>query len=285
MPIGSRWGMNIQLPGEVELKPPSSIDRFFWSKGVSMLGYRGNQWLALAIVGGSTGIATIVMTILKLCIAGFPVALPFVFGGATLMTLIFATLMYLGRRNAPQSEVKISAAGRQLLFRIGQHIGWHDQDAYQPRPNRGWGAWWQSIVGVHTASDVMKPLSADLMEQGSAQYNRLAGLIKLGKTSKVGINTWLPQVQAAGDEAMISLINQVALLEANPETASAVEPQGRNQVANLKELADRFEEKISSPATIADRLSSTTVMDNVLDQLRLDAQAHEELRVMDRLDQ
>ena len=60
--------------------------------------------------------------------------------------------------------------------------------------------------------------------------------------------------------------------------------QCSGQIEKLKELADRYEEIVSGPTTLADRLSSTTVMDSVLDQLRMEAQAHEELRTMDRQD-
>ena len=78
---------------------------------------------------------------------------------------------------------------------------------------------------------------------------------------------------------MISLINQVAMLEETPETQTAIIAQCRSHVSKLEELAERFEEILSGPVTLADRLSSTTVMDNVLDQMRLEAQAHEELRM------
>lgn len=122
------------------------------------------------------------------------------------------------------------------------------------------------------------------MEEGCNEYNRIAGLLKLAKDSKGRSTNMAPQIQAASDEAMVSLINQVALLEENPETQNAILSQCQSQNQKLKELANRYEEILSGPITLEDRLSSTTVMDSVLDQMRLEAQAHEELRIMDRQD-
>lgn len=279
--------MNIFVngPGNGEAaksQAPSSIDRFFWSKGSRFIGYSGGWPLALAIIGGSQALATLVFLILAMAIPGFPKILPIIFGTVAVVT--FGATYWVAKRNKKllQPEVRISGSARKLLYKIGQHIGWHDQDAYRVNSYNAWTAWWQTIVGVKTASNVLTPKSAELLEAGCSEYNRITGLLKLAKDSKGRSSNLSPQIQAASDEAMISLINQVALLEETPETAAAIISQCQSQIAKLGELSARFEEILSGPTTIADRLSSSTVMDNVLDQLRLEAQAHEELRVMDR---
>ena len=274
------------VDGEVS-NNPSSIDRFFWSKGSRFIGYSGNPWqLVGGILGGSYGLVAIIFVIVAKSTKGFPDALPIIFGSLAIGTLI-ATI-YGARRSKKsiQFEVKLSSSGRKMLYRIGQHIGWRDHEmtygfgySYAPRASI-----WRNIFGVKTARDILTPQSALVLEEGCSEYNRIGGLLKLAKDSKGRSTNMAPQIQAASDEAMVSLINQVALLEESPETQNAILAQCQSQNQKLKELANRYEELLSGPITLEDRLSSTTVMDNVLDQMRMEAQAHEELRIMDRQD-
>ena len=284
MPRGPR--ININLPGAPEMTPKehSSIDRFFWQKGVKLLGYAGPSMMtAGSILSISQSIAALTFIILKVLIHGFPTSLPVIFSISAVICVGATTFGYLRNRKNNTSEVRISAGGKRLLMKIGHHIGWHDHDAtYHNRGNQ-WATWWQQVMGIKTASNVLTPASAELMEAGCIEYNRIFGLLKLAKESSSGrSSTMTPQIQAASDEAMITLINQVALLEQTPESQGAIVSQCQSQTDKLRELANRFEEMLSGPVTLADRLSSTTVMDNVLDQLRMEAQAHEELRIMDR---
>ncbi len=277
--------LGVNLPEMKDNLGHSSIDRFFWSKGAWLIGNPGGNWkLALAIIGGSQLLATLVFLILAVTVPGFPKVLPIIFG--TVGIASFGLTYIFGKRSKQivRPEVRISRSGRKLLYKIGQHIGWHDQSAWQTQNANPWGVWWQSVVGIKTASNVLNANSAELLEEGCADYNRIAGLLKLSKDSKGRSTNLAPQIQAAADEAMISLINQVALLEENPETQNAIFSQCQSQNQKLKELADRYEEMLSGPITLEDRLSSTTVMDSVLDQMRMEAQAHEELRIMDRQD-
>lgn len=283
MPIGSKWGLNINLPGEVEPQEPSSIDRFFWSKGTKMMGYVGSDWrLALLIISTSLSITALVFGILSLTVHTFPHVLTLIFGSLAGGSLLTTAIAYLRNKRVNPIEVRMSPSGRRLLIRIGQHIGWYDHDAVHNNRGNQWHNWWQSVIGYKTASNVLTKPSAEVLESGCSSYNRIQGLLRLAKESKGRGSAMIPQIQAAGDEAMISLINQVALLEETPETQAAIYSQCQIQTEKLKELADRFEEVTTGPVTLTDQLASSTVMDNVLDQLRLEAQAHEELRIMDR---
>jgi phosphate/sulfate permease len=285
MPLGP---LNLNLNGNEEPKKASSIDRFFWTKGSKFYGYSGNPWqLTGGILGSTYAVVAVVFLILFNKVANFPVILPIIFGVLAAISLLMMRFFAKRSKKDIQPEVRISSNAKKLLYKIGHHIGWYDPDAWhgQYQANGAWNSWWKSVFGVKTASNVLNPQSAELLETGCSEYNRITGLLKLAKDSKGRPSNLVPQIQAASDEAMISLLNQVALLEDNPETHSAILSHCNSQIAKLKELAERYEEMLSGPMTIADRLSSTTVMDNVLDQLRLEAQAHEELRIMDRMDQ
>lgn len=277
----------INIPGDENAPPsPSAIDRFFWSRGPKLYGYAGQTWqLAGIILSVAHSIAALLFIILDVTIKGFPSLLPIIFTIAAVISLAGLSWTVIRNRKNAQSEVKVSTNGRKLLYKIGQHIGWNDQ--YAPHNNRGnpLTGLWQQLFGVKTASNVLTAKSAELLEAGSSEYNRISGLLKLANESNGRSSTLTPQIQAASDEAIVSLINQIALLEDNPETQNAIISQCEIQISKLKELADKFEEVMSGPVTLVERLSSTTVMDNVLDQLTLEAQAHEELRTMDRLDQ
>jgi hypothetical protein len=77
---------------------------------------------------------------------------------------------------------------------------------------------------------------------------------------------------------MISILNQVSLLDKSPETHGTISAQVGQQSGKLKELADHLEGLLSEPASVADRLVSSNVMDGVLDNLRMERIANEELR-------
>ena len=277
--ISVNIGVNETLP------EPSSIDRFFWSKGVKLFGYTNQQWQLAGIINSvAHSLAAATFIILSILVKGIPIVLPLIFSVAAVISL--SATFWNSRRikRSTQSELRLSASGRRLLFKIGHHIGWHYHDALHNNRGNQWNTWWQNLVGVKTASQVMTPTGALLLESGCSEYNRISGLLKLAKDLTGRSTALLPQIKAASDEAMVSLINQVALLEEAPETQAAIDAQCRTQIDKLHELANRYEEMLSGPVTLADRLGSSTVMDNLLDQMRLEAQAHEELRTFDRQD-
>jgi hypothetical protein len=271
---------------KASLEAPSAIDRFFWSKGSKIYGYAGHTWqLAGIILSVAHSIAALLFIILYVSAKGFPVVFPLIFGIAAVISLVGLSWTYVRNKNT-QSENRISSSGRKLLYKIGQHIGWNDQ--YAPHNNRGNPliSLWQQLTGVRTARNVLSPNGTEFLEAGCSQYNRISGLLNLAKDTTAGRSSNLmPQIQAASDEAIANLINQVALLEDNPETQNAVASQCQIQVSKLTELANRFEEALKNPLTLTERLSSASVMDDVLDRLSLEAQAYEELRTIDRIDQ
>lgn len=278
--------LGVDLPdGDATQLQQSSIDRFFRAKGSKLFGYIHQQWQLAGIINSIVhSIAATTFIILSVFIKGFPVALPLIFSIAAVISLTATFWNHHRNKKGTSSEVRLSANGRRLLQRIGDHIGWHDHDNPDNVQGNPWGKWWQQLVGVKTASQVMTPAGSELLKAGCNEYNRIFGLLSLANDSTGRSTALLPQIKAASDEAMISLINQVALLEEAPENHLVLDSQCRIQISKLHELADRYEEMMSGPITLVDRLSSTTVMDGLLDQMRMEAQAHEELRIMDRQD-
>ena len=282
--VKARLGVNLP-DGDATQLQQSSIDRFFRAKGSKLFGYTHQQWQLAGVINSVVhSIAATTCITLSILIKGFPIALPIIFSIAAAISLSATFWNHQRNKKGTLSEVRLSAGGRRLLQRIGDHIGWHDHDNPDHARGNAWSKWWQQLVGIKTASQVMTPVAAELLEAGCAEYNRIFGLLNLAKHSTGRSTALLPQINAASDEAMISLINNAALLEEAPENHSVLDSQCRSQIRKLHELADRYEEMMSGPVTLVDRLSSTTVMDGLLDQMRMESQAHEELRLLDRQD-
>ncbi len=93
--------LGVNLPEMQDNLGHSSIDRFFWSKGAWLIGNPGGNWkLALAIIGGSQLLATLVFLILAVTVPGFPKVLPIIFGTVGIasfgLTFIGSSLFSVG---------------------------------------------------------------------------------------------------------------------------------------------------------------------------------------------
>jgi hypothetical protein len=264
------------------VKEPSSIDRFFWSKGSKMLGFGGMGLATGMLIAGSVQVALVIaFGITKYFVPGFPPIYPLF----ALMAVVFLGIAFTSHKKgkeATKTDVKLSSEARKMLYKIGQHIGWYD-----PAVNYGSASyrtsWWIQIFGMKTAAGVLENSAGIIMEEGCFVYNRLEGLLKLDVESGEKARTIAPQIRAAADESMVNLLNQVALLDRNPESQSLIESRAIDQIRKMTELANRFEELLRKPETLTDRLNNTTVMDNVLDQLRGESQAWRELNQEDTL--
>ena len=263
-----------------ERRQPSSIDRFFWSRGVGLFGYvRNPMALGFLIASISTLGLGVAMTAISFASGG---KMPFVVGIAKIVVATFfgGVSFWAGRRakNIPTTEVRLSSQARGLLTRIGQHIGWHDTSHDWDWATGPTGNFLAGLFGQKTASNVIAAPAAALLEKACFEYNRVWGLLKIADGSTGRSKQLVPQMRVAADEAMISILNQVSLLDKSPETHGTISAQVGQQSSKLKELADHLEGLLSEPASVADRLVSSNVMDGVLDNLRMERIANEELR-------
>lgn len=263
-----------------ERRQPSSIDRFFWARGVGLFGYVRNA-MALGFL-----IASVSTLGLGLCMGAISLAssgkMPNIVPIANFaVALVFGAISFsAGRkgRNLPATEVRLSSQARGLLTRIGQHIGWHDTSHDWDWASNIAGGVIQSFFGQKTAANVISAPAARLLDEACHEYNRVWGLLKIADSATGRIKQMTPQVRVAADEAIISVLNQVALLDKSPETVNAISSQVSIQTNKLRELANHFEAMLNEPSSLADRLVSSNVMDGVLDNLRMERIAHEELR-------
>lgn len=263
-----------------ERKQPSSIDRFFWTRGVGLFGYvRNPMALGFLIASISTlGLGGIMLGVSAASSGRMPI---WVGIANILVAVVFGGISFwAGRRakNIPTTEVRLSSQARSLLTRIGQHIGWHDTSHDWDWASGQAGNFLANLFGGKTASNVIAAPAAVLLEGACQEYNRVWGLLKIAEGSTGRAKQLVPQMRVAADEAMISILNQVSLLDKAPETHSTISAQVGQQSGKLKELADHLDVLLSEPSSIADRLVSSNVMDGVLDNLRMERIAQEELK-------
>lgn len=272
---------NMLNPSNV--KEPSSIDRYFWTKGSKLLGFGGMGLATGMLIAGSVQAALVIaFGITKYFYPPFPAIWPlFLLLGTIFLTVAFVS--YKKGKETIKTDVKVSPQARKMLYKIGQHIGWYEPDVvYGTTTYRN--NWWIQIFGMKTAAGVLAPAAGTILEEGCFVYNRIEGLIKVDKESGERARAISPQIRAATDEAMVNLLNQIALLDQNPESQSIIESRAIEQIRKMTELANRFEDLLRKPETITDRLSNVTVMDSVLEQLRGESQAWKELSQEDTLE-
>jgi len=260
---------------------PSSLDRFVWEKGVKLVSFGPKgALLGFSIAAAINGTLGIIFTTLGATIRGMPEM--FVAGG---ITLTVATIMgsvahwqYRTQKHS-QSEINLNPQAVKMLSHLATHIGWFNPDVLQTRTQRYQSAMWGQLWGgVRTSAQILDREVFEMLDKAAFQYNRLSGLLQLAKDSTGRPSKLEPNIRNAADEAMLGILNQVALVDRRPESASAVQKQVDHQVDQLAELGNRLEAMISDRATAFDRMGSTTALDTVLEDLRLEQSAMDEIR-------
>ena len=266
-----------------EPQDASSLDRFIWEKGMKILSYGSKGAVfgltASAIINGSIGL---VFTIISATAAGRSHLI--IAGGILLSTaLIMGLIAFFQYRRSKQSgsEVQLNTEASSLISQLATHIGWYNpasmgNRSYQYQNQmKPWKNWWG---GVKTSSQILSAEVFEMLERAAFQYNRLSGLLVLAKSASGRSSRMEPNIRNASDQTMFGILNQVALVDKRPESASAIRSQVDHQIKQLEELGDRLELLLSEPTNNFDAISSTSAMDSVLEDLRMEQLAREEIR-------
>ena len=120
-----------------------------------------------------------------------------------------------------------------------------------------------------------RPEILALLDKASFAFNRVLGVIDAGAgptiTSRI-INS----SRTAAEESMIEIWNAAAMMEQLPESGESHEIRIELLVEKLNELGDRLSTMVSTSATPM-FAGPTSSMDSLLDELRLDRLARQEL--------
>lgn len=261
----------------------SSVDRLMWEKGTSLVngvhGYRGG-FLALLINSFVQGMLGVVFTILGLTIPGDTSA-PFLIIGPIMMAAgagLGIGAYLIGKRYAKlqRPQAKLSADGTRLVIRILSHIGWVNINSYR---FGGMGQPWNwSFSGRRTSEQVLSSSAFSLLDRCAHEVLRIVGILNSGTPVRdPTLESMKPAIMAAVDDAMVGVLNQVGTMERIPEGGTAIRSQAEADIASLKELADRVESMQAAAPKIVDHLAAPSPIQNVLDQLRQDEAARDEL--------
>jgi hypothetical protein len=264
--------------GTVE-KQESSLNRFLRSSAPELLML--SQWRTNYVVNGLIGIVMVLVAL------GVGIAMlatrrwelvggmlgPLLGGVANLWVAWYAKSRGQTRRPAAS---KLTPEARKFLTELTKQTqGWQwGQQATLPKGPPPKNA---RVVAPEDALDFNV---FTILEQAAYQYNRVQGVLTATESSKdVTVLRLRKSAEVAADEAIGEVFHHAATLSKYPESMKVAEANIQARIDALSELAERLEQLCQREPSLTDRLGASTVMDSVLEDLRIDAQARQELRL------
>ncbi|MBX7133210.1 MAG: hypothetical protein K1X67_11085 [Fimbriimonadaceae bacterium] len=257
----------------------SSLDRFIWDRGSILSGANvGPRGGLLAVSVNSVVQGAMALTFFGLATFLQKGNIGFIIGGVTcgITSVVLGGVALAWRRRLSREvkpQVKLRPEGQQLMMRLMQHIGWYGPSQTQGLSGFGWKR------EQRTCSQVIHPVAFELLEAATFQYNRLNGLMRIEGSSlgSPAIEQLGPSIQTAMTDAIVSIFNQVGVLQKVPESSAAIRTNVESEIQTLRELADRVESLRNSMPTLTDQLSGGSSIRTVLEQLRMEEVARGEL--------
>lgn len=261
--------------GKQEDQPrPSALDLFIWQRGSKIHGggIRGMK-LGFGIAGSVNlgfGVLFLALTAKQ---PGFIV--PAGIMGAIGFGFLIATGFLFAKYRGKDTEVRLTKEGSQLLFRLLNHVGYMNPHQYS---GTRYGSPWHRIWGIKTASNILSTQGFEILESAAAQYVRINAQVELDSNSLKRLSRTSGAIRLAAEEAMITLINQVALLEQHPESLGSIAELAKKEIAKMVELGDRIEQSISGEDSLLGMHRGGSAIDGVLENLRMEQEALDEIR-------
>lgn len=251
----------------------SSLDRFVRDRGVNLISFHGFGSLGFLISGGINATIGIIFTSMALLAGRTSMLSPGLFcaliGAGLLGTGIFWRTR--SKKWAPDSPT-LNKSGYELLCSLCSNLNWNTGGGCASSKTR-------SIFGIErTSSQVLHPTTYKFLEAAAFEFNRIGGVIQTFDAKTSIVASHLPAIKAAADEAMVQIINLAGQIQKTPESAGAVSHKIGQLTGELTELAVRLERIQTEPTTGLDRISRSSIMVSVLEQLKLEEDAREEIR-------
>lgn len=257
---------------------PSALDLFLWQRGGKIHGggIRGMKF-GFGIAGGVNlgfGLIFLALTtrqpglIVPASIMGF-------IGLGFLIATGFLFAKYRNRDN----EVRLTKEGSQLLYRLVNHVGYMNPHQYS---GTRYGSPWHRLWGIKTAANMLSEQGFDILESAAAQYVRINAQVELDASGLKRLSRTSGAIRLAAEETMITLINQVALLEQHPESLGAIADIAKKEIAKMVELGDRIEQSITGEDSLLGMHRGGSAIDGVLENLRMEQDALDEIRYSQR---
>lgn len=264
----------------------SSLDRFVITRAPVLAGIvdDSGRLLVMAILSTVYAIAgaAFVAGAAVLPAAALPLALN---GGFFLATggLLGGIRFWLKSRLKPEhtTRTELTTEARELLCDLIAHVqGWPFGRHMRRRLlRRAMRRGTTDPARSQRCEDVLSPEAFRLLESAALQYNRIFGVVGAGaQPGSDAFARFGPEILAAADATMAQILDAAALVNRLPETAPRLEAELQSRVQELTELAGEVERlqgaSMSSPALAED----ASPVRRVLEDLRADQLAREELR-------
>lgn len=250
----------------------SSIDRLVTSGALAPTPQQRGGFLACAINAVVFGLLGLGMLIAWGTVANAPDGLG-IMGGVWLLSGIGCAIGagFLWRKGVRQgsNRTKLTPEGRTLFDKLSKQVR-------VPKSASWWDMEFLSALFPHTTRQFVGEEEFALLDTAAFHYNRVLGVIEAHEAHS-GVARIAAGARAAADEAMVAIFNLVGQVHKAPEIAPTLRGSATAQIAALKELGDRLQEIVAAPPSLTDKLGSTSAMDAVLEQLRMDEIARREL--------
>jgi hypothetical protein len=206
---------------------------------------------------------------------------------AGLTNLLVGSIFYSKARGRTGEDAKVTPEARAFLMELnrltsGMTWEWSDPSMmdYQYGWNRRPGVRRGSLIlGVRKGKGPREALPAplfDLLERACHEYNRVSGVVQLA-TNTSPVKKLSDAALNGSDETILEVFHQAALVSRYPESSAAATQTMELRIAALQELANGLEQLQTRQPALSDRLNATSAMERVLEELKLDAMAREEL--------
>ena len=177
----------------------------------------------------------------------------------------------LKRRNKRMPVTTILTGDSQKLYeRLMETKQYSEWFAY----NEGASGWdWKWLKTK--ASQVLSPEAFEVLNDAALHCNRVLAIVD-HPSGNLTLVRLAPDLRQAADESMARVLEQAVAIENYPEV-KAPYLAAKKCVAELKELADRVETLGSQGQVGRDTVTSSSALQRVLEDLRFDSLAREEL--------
>lgn len=262
----------------------SSLDRFVITRGPVLAGLADDsgRLRAMTIISGLyamvgagsvAGAATIDGAALGMAVAG----------GIFLATsgLLGGIRLWLKSRLKPEQTTRAELTPeaddllRSLIHHLqGRTFGVRGRRRLRRAMRRGM----TGPARTQRCEGLLTPEAFALLESAAFEYNRILGVIDgSSQPEKDGFARYVPEILAASDATMAQLLDTAALLNRLPETATHLEAQARSRVRELTELAGEVERLRSASLSSPAPAEEATPVSRLLEELRAEQRAREEL--------
>jgi hypothetical protein len=117
----------------------------------------------------------------------------------------------------------------------------------------------------------------DLLEEATAEYHAIQGTLRIEQGSSQALIRSSQRISRAAEETLGQILHNAAILVQYPESSLTTRDVMSLQLGSLYELARHVDVIASAEPSLADRLTSQSLMDVVLEEMRMDERTRSEL--------